>query len=153
MNEGKVKMRHYVCGSFGVIGSVIASFWGGLSASMQLLLLCIICDYVSGLVCAGVFHKSNKSKSGALESNASLKGLCRKGMILFVVLIGHYLDKALGSQYIAPAICYSFCANELLSIVENLGLMGVPYPQIIKNAIELLNTKGDNKDKEEDKKN
>ena len=87
---------------------------------------------------AGVFHKSNKTENGALESRAGWKGLCRKGMTLLFVLIAYRLDLALGTTYIRDAVVIGFMANELISIVENAGLMGVPLPAVITKAIEVL---------------
>jgi phage-related holin len=39
-----------------------------------------------------------------------------------------------------------FIGNEGLSIIENTGQMGVPYPEFIKKALEALKDKGDKKD-------
>ena len=72
-----------------------------------------------------------------------MKGLIRKAMILLFVLIGFRLDLAMGVTYIKDAVCIAFIANELISIVENAGLMGIPIPAIITNAIDILKKKGD----------
>ena len=64
-------------------------------------------------------------------------------MALLVVLIGARLDLMLGTNYIRDGIVIAFVANELLSIVENMGLMGVPFPEPLKNAIELLQGKAE----------
>ncbi len=40
--------------------------------------------------------------------------------------------------YIRNAVCIGFIANEVLSIVENAGLMGVPMPSMIKKAVDIL---------------
>lgn len=108
---------------------------------MQLLVIAMAVDYVSGVMVAGVWHKSTKSESGKLESRAGFKGLCRKGMILGLVLVAHYMDLAIGTQYIRDAIVIGFAANEIFSILENLGLMGIEYPPVIKNALEALKGK------------
>ena len=99
-------------------------------------------DYVSGLVVAGIFHNSKKTSSGALESKAGWKGLCKKGMTLLFVLIAYRLDLAIGTSYIRDAVIIGFMANELISIVENAGLMGLPLPAIINKAIDVLQNKG-----------
>ena len=65
-------------------------------------------------------------------------------MLLFV-LIGHRLDLAVGTTYIRDAVCIAFIANEVLSLVENAGLMGVPIPDVITNAIDVLNQKKEEK--------
>jgi toxin secretion/phage lysis holin len=100
-------------------------------------------DYITGLVVAGVFHKSPKTETGGLESKAGLKGLIRKFTMLLFVLVGFRLDVAVGTTYIRDAVCIGFIANELLSIVENAGLMGLPIPQVIINAIDILKKKND----------
>ena len=128
-------------GIVGTVGSAIASFFGGWTASLTTLLIFMAIDYVTGLVCAGVFHKSPKTETGALESRAGFKGLCRKCGVMLLVLMGHRIDLAMGSSYVRDAICIAFIVNEALSITENLGLMGVPIPTIFKNAIDILKKK------------
>lgn len=125
----------------GVAGSLIASFFGGWTASLTTLLIFMGIDYITGLVVAGVFHKSPKTKTGALESRAGFKGLIRKVMVLLLVLIGHRLDMAIGATYIRDAVCIAFMVNEVISIVENAGLMGIPVPAAIINAIDILKKK------------
>ena len=110
---------------------------------MTTLLIFMVIDYITGLVVAGVFHKSKKTENGALESKAGFKGLCKKCMILLFVLIGHRLDIAIGTAYIKDAVCIAFIVNELISIVENAGLMGISVPPPIMKAIEILNDKNE----------
>ena len=136
-------MKNTICTAVGVVGSFIASLFGGWTASLTTLLIFMGIDYLSGLVVAGVFHNSPKTESGALESRAGWKGLIRKFMILLFVLIGYRLDVAMGLAYIKDAVCIAFMANELLSIVENAGLMGLPIPAVVTNAIDILKKKGD----------
>ena len=138
-------MKTVICSSIGVVGSMIASLFGGWTASLTTLLIFMGIDYLSGLVVAGVFHNSPKTETGALESRAGLKGLIRKFTMLLFVLIGYRLDVAVGTTYIRDAVCIAFMANELISIVENAGLMGLPVPGIISNAIDILKKKGDGK--------
>ena len=135
-------MKNMICTGIGVVGSLVASFFGGWTAALTTLLIFMAIDYASGLVVAGVFHNSPKTESGALESRAGLKGLIRKFYVLLFVLIGHRLDLAVGSTYIRDAVCIAFITNELLSIVENAGLMGLPIPSVITNAIDILKKKG-----------
>ena len=125
----------------GTVGSLVASFFGGWTEGLTTLLIFMAIDYGTGMLCAGVFHKSQKTASGALESRAGFKGLCRKGAILLFVLIGHRLDLAMGTTYIRDAVCIAFIANELISIVENAGLMGLPIPAVITKAIDVLKSK------------
>ena len=107
-------------------------------------------DYITGLIVAGVFHKSKKSDNGALESNAGLKGLCKKGVMLLVVLVAYRLDLVTGLGFVRNAAIIAFVANETISIVENAGLMGIPMPKVIQKAIDILKERSeedeDNKD-------
>lgn len=139
-------MKNAICTGVGVVGSLIASAFGGWTASLTTLLIFMAIDYFSGLIVAGVFHNSPKTETGALESKAGFKGLIRKCMILLFVLIGYRLDVVAGTAYFKDAVCIAFIANELLSIVENAGLMGLPIPDSIVNGIDILKKKAAAKD-------
>lgn len=134
-------MKHSICTTIGTIGAIVASWFGGWDKSLIALVTFMIIDYFTGIIVAGIFKKSTKTKNGKLSSKIGYKGLCKKGMILLFVLIGNQLDMVVGSNYIRDAVCIGFMANELLSIAENAKLMGVPLPKIIDNAIELLKNK------------
>lgn len=134
-------MKNTFLGVIGVFGSIIAGALGGFDASVVTLLTCMAIDYVSGLVVAGVFHASKKTASGTLESRAGWKGLCKKIMTLLFVIIANRLDIQMGTSYIRDGVCIAFIANEVLSIIENAGLMGVPIPAIITKAIHILQEK------------
>lgn len=136
-------MKNGIMIGIGTVGSFIASFFGGWTASLSTLLIFMMIDYVTGLIVAGVFHNSKKTDSGALESRAGFKGLFRKGMILLLVLVGYRLDIAIGTSYIRDAICIAFIANETISIIENAGLMGIKIPTVLENAIDILKKKAE----------
>lgn len=140
-------MKEGICTSIGVIGSLIASAFGGWDAALITLILFMGIDYISGLLVAGVFHNSKKTETGTLESRAGWKGLCRKGMTLLFVLIAYRLDLAIGVDYIRNAVIIGFMANELISIVENAGLMGLPLPAVISKAIDVLTKQAESGDK------
>ena len=134
-------MKETICTAFGVIGGVVAAAFGGWDAAMVTLVIVMAIDYGTGLIVAGVFHASKKSGTGALESRAGFKGLCRKGMTLLVVLIACRLDLLLDTNYIRDAAIIGFVANEVISIVENAGLMGIPLPAAITKAVDVLTSK------------
>lgn len=136
-------MKNAICTAIGVAGSCIATLFGGWDAALITLLIFMGVDYVTGLVVAGVFHKSQKSADGALESRAGWKGLCRKGATLLVVLVACRLDMVTGSDFIRDATIIAFIANETISIIENAGLMGVPIPAIVVKAIDILKQKAE----------
>lgn len=134
-------MKQGFCSVLGLIGSAIATAFGGWDAGLITLVIFMAVDYASGLIVAGVFHTSNKTNTGALESKAGWKGLCRKCMTLLFVLIAYRLDLVIGTSYIRDAVIIAFIANELISLVENAGLMGVPLPTVIIKAIDILQKK------------
>ncbi len=136
-------MKSFICTALGAIGAGIAAAFGGWSAALTTLIIFMAIDYLSGLILAGVFHRSSKTESGALESKAGWKGLCRKGLTLLIVVVASRLDVMLGTTFVKDAVCIAYICNEALSILENAGLMGVPIPKAVKNAIEILKKKGE----------
>lgn len=136
-------MKEMILTVTGCLGAAIAAMFGGWSAGLTTLIIFMAIDYATGLIVAGVFHRSPKSDGGALESRAGWKGLVRKGVTLLIVLIACRLDIMLGVTYIRDAVVIAFIVNEAISILENAGLMGVPIPAAISKAIELLKEKSE----------
>ena len=135
-------LKTMICTGIGIVGSTVAAAFGGWDAAMITLVSMMVIDYLTGVLVAGVFHNSPKTENGALESKAGWKGLCRKGMTLLIVLVAARLDIILGTDFIRDAVIIGYIANETISIIENAGLMGVPIPEAIKKAIEVLQQKG-----------
>lgn len=125
----------------GFIGGFISAAFGGWDTALTTLVIFMAMDYISGLIVAGVFKKSGKSKDGALESRAGWEGLYRKGMTLVAVLVAYRLDLTIGASYIKDTVIIAFIANETISLIENSGLMGVPWPPVITKAIDILKNK------------
>lgn len=123
--------------------AAIAQAFGGWTQGMTFLVIAMSIDYASGLIVAAVFHNSKKTETGRLESRAGWKGLIRKGMTLAIVLIAAQLDTTLNTNFIRDAIVIGFIANEVISIIENAGLMGVPITPALTNMIDLLKRKAD----------
>lgn len=149
-----LSIKEFIIAAFGVIGSAIASFFGGWAEAMTTLIIFMIIDYVTGIVTAGVFKKSTKTDTGALESRAGLKGIFRKIGMLCIVAVAFRIDLTMntGGTFLRDAVIITLCVNEGISIIENIGLMGVPIPKVLKNAIDVLKKKSekeDNEDKEE----
>lgn len=125
----------------GLVGGLLNTIFGGWTPALTTLIVFMAVDYISGLIVAGVFKKSTKTDTGALESRAGFKGLCRKCMMLFMVLVAYRLDIVLGSDFVRNAVIIAFIANETISIAENAGLMGLKLPPVITKAIDILNSK------------
>ncbi|MED3623273.1 MULTISPECIES: phage holin family protein [Neobacillus] len=115
-------------------GAVVGYLFGGWSVLLQILLALVIIDYVTGLLASGV--------EGKLSSKVGFKGIAKKIMIFCLVAVGHLIDKAIGDgSMIQNAIIFFYLGNELLSILENAGRTGLPVPDQIKNAINVLKGK------------
>lgn len=135
-------MKKVLCSSVGVVGSGLVYMLGGWDTALQTLVLFMVIDYVMGVAVAFIFHKSPKTESGGLSSVIGFKGLCKKFVMLMFVAIGYRLDILFEIDYIRTAICFGLMANELISITENAGLMGLPIPDPIKKGIDMLHNKG-----------
>ena len=131
-------MKESICTALGMAGGAVAAAFGGWDTAMTALLVTMAVDYISGSLVALVFQKSNKTESGAYDSRYGWKGLCRKGLMLLFVLVAVRVDALMGADYVRDAVCIGFCVNEILSIVENLGLAGVPMPEAVVKALEQL---------------
>ena len=137
-----ITIKPVLCAAIGCVGSVVASAFGGWDAGMITLVLFMAADYITGLMVAGVFHASEKTESGGLESRAGWKGLCRKGVTLLIVLIAQRIDIVAGTSVVRDAVVIAYIVNETISITENAGLMGVPVPDKLMAAIDVLQGKG-----------
>lgn len=125
----------------GAVGAFVSSIFGGWDAGLTTLVIFMAIDYFTGLIVAGVFHKSGKTENGALSSKAGLQGVAKKVMMLLMVLVAVRIDIMTGTDYIRDAVIIALCGNELISLVENAGLMGVPVPKKLQEAIEVLSKK------------
>ncbi|KJE25725.1 toxin secretion/phage lysis holin family protein [Geobacillus kaustophilus] len=123
------------------IGAAVGYLFGESTGLLLVLFWMVVIDYGSGLA-AGYTEKTLSSKIG-------FKGIIKKVMIFVMVALAHLVDSALGTKNMfRDATIVFYMANELLSIFENVGRMGVPVPDRLMQAVEVL--KG--KSKEGDKK-
>lgn len=127
----------------GAIGSVISELFGGWTSAMTTLVIFMLIDYITGILVAAVFKKSNKTEDGGLESKAGWKGLIRKFSTLLIVLISIRLNIIFNTTIISNCVVFTFLTNELLSLLENVGLMGIPLPSVLTEVISVLNKKGE----------
>ena len=141
--ENAMQIKNGVLAALAVFGSCIARACGGWDGALKVLVGMMVCDYICGLLVAGIWKRSNKSQTGALDSRAGMKGIIKKCMILMLVWLAALMDRGLGLGYARTAVVLFFIGNEGLSLLENIGLMGVPYPAAMKNALEALKKQGD----------
>lgn len=104
-----------------------------------------ICTMI-GAVGSGIAALFGGWDTGSLESKTCWKGLCRKCMTLVFVLVSYRLDLIIGTNYIRDAVIIAFLANELISLVENAGLMGIKLPPAITKAIDILQKKSESEE-------
>lgn len=134
-------MKDIFCTLSGLLGSALCWAFGGWDAGLTALVVCMAVDYISGSIVALVFHNSRKSETGSYNSAYGLKGLCKKCLMLLFVIVAVQADNLMGGDFVRDAVCIGFSVNELLSIVENLGLAGIPMPQAVVDALEQLQNK------------
>ena len=132
-------MKGYILTGIGVVGSAVAGALGGWDTAVMGLCGMMAIDYLTGLGVALIAHKSNKSESGGADSRAGFRGLVKKCAILAAVAAANILDMVSGSNYIRDGVCIAYCINEALSMAENLALLGVPFPKIMLDALEVMN--------------
>lgn len=137
-------MKDIFCWGCAIVSSTILYLVGDITMPFIILLIFMCTDYITGLILSGIFKKSKKTKSGGLSSEIGFKGLIKKVCIIICVIVANMLDYVLKTNYIRNVVIISFITNEVISIIENLGLIGVKIPKVITNAIDIL------KGKEED---
>lgn len=147
MSEAK-NIYYVILAALAAAGTAVAQYMGGWDGLTKLLAFVMSVDYLTGALCAAVWHKSPKTATGGYESRAGFKGLIRKGVIILIVMVAAELDKLAGTTAMRTATILFFAANDGMSILENLGIMGVPYPPALKNAFEVLRRKSEDRGEE-----
>lgn len=142
-------MKETICLVIGAIGGFIASLFGGWDSALVTLIIFMAIDFSTGMITAAM-GRSKHIDSGRLSSKAGWIGLAKKCCILMLIIVAVRLDILLNTNYVRDAVCIGFCANEVLSIIENTSLMGIPYPPVLKNAIEVLQKQAGRKDDNDD---
>lgn len=140
-------MKEKITQMLAAIGGAVLSFFCGIPPIMWVLVAVMSLDYMTGIIC-GIMGVSEKTEHGHLASSAAFHGLLKKVLIIMVVLLAALLDKAVtmgsGVEFAAVtgATCLWFIASEGISVLENVIKMGVPVPEILSKALELMKSKG-----------
>lgn len=135
--------KHDILGVLGILGSWTLKMLGGWSIPLKVFLTLTTIDYITGLIVAGVFHKSPKTENGRILSSELFKGLLKKFVYLLIIVAGKELDTLLGLEYIYNGVIFALISGDLISFAENIGLMGIKLPKAINGALELLNKEGE----------
>ena len=136
----RLSMKEEISTVAGIVGGFFAMLLGGWDSAMITLVIFMAIDFTTGFI-AAMLGRSKHSWTGRLSSKAGWYGLAKKFCTLLIIVVAVRIDLLIGTTYIRDATCIGFCVNELLSIVENTSLMGVPYPDAIKKAIDVLQKK------------
>ena len=118
------------------LGGAFAGLLGGWDPLLKVLVVLMAVDYLTGLLVA-LMGKSQKTEYGGLSSKVGAAGLARKGLMLCVVLVSAMMDSVTGTggAMCRDAACWFYIANEGISILENAGLAGAPYPEKLKQLL------------------
>lgn len=138
-----IASKNFILATLAGLGSVFSQWLGGWDMFLKTLVVFMLVDYVTGIAVAFVFHKSDKTDSGGASSKECYKGIVKKMCILALVGVSVSVDNLTGSNYIRSATIFFFLGNEGLSILENIGLMGMKYPVFVKKALEVIKETGE----------
>lgn len=137
MDRIDVVMKTFIA----TFGGFCGYFLGGWDATLKVLVTMAIIDYLTGVIAAGF--------NGQLKSKVGFKGIAKKVVLFLLVAAATQADVIMGTNSaIREATIFFFIGNELLSLLENAGRMGVPLPSALTNAVEILG----GKQKQEEKK-
>ena len=129
---------------FAGIGGWLGYFLGGCDGLLIALLLFVITDYITGVMCAIADKK--------LSSAVGFKGICRKVLIFLLVGIANILDmQVIGTgSVLRTAFIFFYISNEGVSLLENAGHLGLPIPVKIKSVLEQLHDRAEQEVGDED---
>lgn len=116
-------------------GTTIVYLYGGWSALLGILLSFVVADYLTGLGAAWVKKE--------LSSSVGARGIIKKMCIFLMAAVGNLIDRALGTELVMNATIFFFIANELISIIENAGVIGIPIPPVLSDAVQVLKGKSE----------
>lgn len=129
---------------FAGVGGWLGYFLGGCDGLLIALLLFVITDYITGVMCAIADKK--------LSSAVGFKGICRKVLIFLLVGIANILDmQVIGTgSVLRTAVIFFYISNEGVSLLENAGHLGLPIPVKIKAVLEQLHDRAEQEVGDED---
>lgn len=120
------------------VGTGITTLLGGWDMALKVLVMFVVCDYFTGMVAA--WHEKK------LDSNVGLFGIAKKVLLFVPVALGYWLDQALGAEILRNLAIFFYIANEGLSILENLGRIGIAVPPPLLEALQQLKDKSSKKE-------
>lgn len=128
-----------------VLGGAVGYAIGGFTMATKTLLILMGIDVISQLIVAGVFHNSPKSENGGLQSHTCWKGICKKLMTIFCIVVAQQLEYTTGIPAVKDLTVTGFIISEAISILENAGEMGIKLPKKLRDCIDVLRDKEESK--------
>lgn len=126
----------------GVIAAVLSNIFGGIDALFTALLICVVVDYITGIM-AAIYEKK-------LNSEVGFRGILKKIAILCIVVLAHELEIVVGIGGIRDLAVGFYIANEGISILENSAKMNVPVARNLAGILEQLKDKLEKEDDEDE---
>lgn len=128
-----------------VVGGWLSYFVGGADRLLTTLILFVVLDYVTGVMCAVAERK--------LSSVVGFTGICRKVLVFLLVGVANILDTHVigtGNAVRSAVVCF-YLSNEGISILENAARLGLPIPEKLRAILRQLEEEGEEAaDEEED---
>ena len=126
---------HLIESVFAGVGAWLGYFLGGSDGLLYALLVFVIVDYITGVMCA--------IEDRTLSSAVGFRGLCRKVLTFLLVGIAQVLDEHILNQpgVLRTAVIFWAVANNGLSILENAAHLGLPVPEQLKQVLEQLHNR------------
>lgn len=114
------------------LGTAATYLWGGWDAVLLALVVMVVMDYVTGMTASWV--------RGRLDSAVGRRGAARKLGIFVAVAVANVIDQTggLGEPILRTVVAWFYIGSEAISVVENLGEIGVPIPDKLRNALARL---------------
>ena len=125
------------------VGGWLGYFVGGVDGLMTALLVLMVMDYVTGIMCAVIDRE--------LSSSMGFRGIFKKVLILMLVGVAHIVDlHVVGTDdALRSAVVCFYLSNESVSMLENAAHLGLPIPEKLKSVLAQLHGRMDETDNRE----
>lgn len=134
------QQERLVYGAIAFIGGLIAQLFGGWSPLLTLFTILVGADYVTGIL-------ASLREGKGIKSSVSFWGLIKKALMYLSILIAHHIDIAMNTEAVMAGSILFWIANELISLTENYGRLGLPMPDAIKDRIAMFKGKNNEESK------
>lgn len=132
---------------FTALGGWLGYYLGGIDGLLIALIVFVVTDYITGLMCAAIDKK--------LSSSVGFKGIFRKVLIFILVGIANILDiQIIGTgNILRTAVIFFYLSNEGVSLLENSAHLGLPIPKKLKEILEQLHKRSEDEEEDENDEN